>query len=130
MNHIHNINSVQRCRWDPCRPRCAWRRKEPDVPVTKLRCGFFWAGFLSSDGRQYYERSESNSSSNYHYTKLIYAPDSDLQDIRILPISPTRCTILLNIFTSLLYMFRASTCPSSGEHYCIYATLVFATLYG
>ena len=33
----------------------------------------------------------------------------------ILQISPTRCTILLNIFISLLCMFRASTCPSSGK---------------
>jgi Mn2+/Fe2+ NRAMP family transporter len=48
----------------------------------------------------------------------------------ILQISPTRCTILLNIFISLLYRFRASMCPSSGENYCIYATLVFFTLYG
>ena len=48
-------------------------------------------------------------------------------------IIPTRCTILLNIFNtfiSFLYMFRASMCPSSGENYCIYATLVFVTLYG
>ena len=45
-------------------------------------------------------------------------------------ISPTRCTILLNIFISLLYTFRASMCPSSGENYCICATLVFVTLYG
>ena len=49
---------------------------------------------------------------------------------RIFQISPTRCTILLNIFISLLYMFRASMCSSSGESYCIYATLVFVTLYG
>jgi len=27
-------------------------------------------------------------------------------------------------------MFRASVCPSSGENYCIYATLLFVTLYG
>ena len=47
-----------------------------------------------------------------------------------LQISPTRCTILLNIFISLLYMFRASMCLSSGGNYCIYATLVFVTLYG
>jgi len=26
-------------------------------------------------------------------------------------------------------MFRASMCPSSGENSCIYATLVFVTLY-
>ena len=45
-------------------------------------------------------------------------------------ISATRWTILLNIFIYLLYMFRASMCPSSGENYCICATLVFVTLYG
>ena len=39
-------------------------------------------------------------------------------------------TILLNIFIYILYMFRASMCTSSGENYCIYATLVFVTLYG
>ena len=27
-------------------------------------------------------------------------------------------------------MFRATKCPSSGENYCIYVTLVFGTLYG
>ena len=47
-----------------------------------------------------------------------------------LQIRPTRCTILFNIFSSLLYMFPASMCPSSGENYCIYATLVFISLYG
>ena len=35
--------------------------------------------------------------------------------------------MLLDIFISLLYMFRATTYPSSGENYCIYATLVFFT---
>ena len=44
--------------------------------------------------------------------------------------SPNTCTILLNIFISLLYMFRASMCPSSGENYCIYAPLALVTLYG
>ena len=33
----------------------------------------------------------------------------------ILQINPTRCTILLGMFISLLYMFRATMCPSSGE---------------
>jgi len=42
----------------------------------------------------------------------------------ILLISPTKCTILRNIFISLLCMFRASMCPSSGENHSIYATLV------
>ena len=27
-------------------------------------------------------------------------------------------------------MFRASMCPSSGENYCIYETLIFVTMYG
>ena len=49
---------------------------------------------------------------------------------QILQISTTRCIILLNIFISLLYMFWASMCPSSGGNYCIYAILVFVTLYG
>jgi hypothetical protein len=43
----------------------------------------------------------------------------------ILQINPTRCTILLSIFVYLLCMFRATTCPSSGEitvsmrHWCL-----------
>ena len=49
---------------------------------------------------------------------------------KVLQISPTRCTILLSIFISLLYMFRASMCPSSGENCSIYATRIFVTLYG
>ena len=48
----------------------------------------------------------------------------------VLQISPTRCTVLLNISISLLYMFQASMRPSSGESYCNFATLVFVTLYG
>jgi hypothetical protein len=45
-------------------------------------------------------------------------------------INPTRCTILfIYLFISLLYMFRASMRPSSGENYCIYATLALVTLY-
>ena len=46
----------------------------------------------------------------------------------------TRCTILFKyiyiyiyLFISLLYMFWASKCPSSGENHCIYVTLVFVT---
>jgi len=37
---------------------------------------------------------------------------------------------MLNIFIYLLYMFRAPMCPSSGGNYCIYATLIFVTVYG
>jgi len=37
---------------------------------------------------------------------------------------------LIYLFISILYLFRASMCPSSGENYCIYATLVFVTLKG
>jgi hypothetical protein len=35
--------------------------------------------------------------------------------IFILSIQPTWCTIFLSMFISLLYMFRATICPSSGE---------------
>jgi hypothetical protein len=34
------------------------------------------------------------------------------------------------LFISLLYTFRASMCPSSGENCCIYVSLVFVTLKG
>ena len=33
----------------------------------------------------------------------------------VLQINPTRCTILLSVFIFLLYMFRATMCPSSEE---------------
>ena len=63
---------------------------------------------------------------------LLWGPSADASD------SPqpfgllckNRCIILFNIFISLLYMFRASMCPSSGENYCIYATLVFSISVG
>jgi len=45
----------------------------------------------------------------------------------ILQINPTGCTILLSMFISLLYMFRAIMYPTPWE--IIYATLVFVTLY-
>jgi len=35
--------------------------------------------------------------------------------VTFLQINPTVCTILLSIFISLLYMFRTTMCPSSGE---------------
>ena len=54
----------------------------------------------------------------------------DLHPCIILQINPTWCKILLSIFIYLLYMFLATVCPSSGENYYIYATLVFVTLYG
>jgi len=38
-----------------------------------------------------------------------------LHPCTILQIKPNRCTILFSIFISLLYMFRATMCPSSGE---------------
>jgi len=53
-----------------------------------------------------------------------------VQTCTILQINPTRCTILLSIFVSLLYMFRATMCPSSGEITVSMRHLVFVTLYG
>ena len=47
-----------------------------------------------------------------------------------LQISPTTCIILLNIcicFSSL--HVSGIMCPSSGENYCIFGTLVFVTPY-
>ena len=46
----------------------------------------------------------------HNLTKPIYT-----HEMFFLQISPTRCTIPLNTFIALLYMFRASMCPSSGE---------------
>ena len=58
----------------------------------------------------------------------------DLRPCTISQINPTRSTLLFNIFVylfiSLLYVFRASMRLSSGENYCIYATLALVTLYG
>ena len=66
----------------------------------------------------------------YGPPRSIWTMEFTLHPRIVLQISLTRCTILLNVFISLLYMFRASMCPSSGGNYCIYATLVFVTLYG
>ena len=73
------------------------------------------------------DKSMFSAECNLHVTlkpvKAVY------QNTKIISqIIPNRCTILLNIFISLLYMFRAFMCQSSGENYCIYATLVFVTL--
>ena len=48
---------------------------------------------------------------------------------QIIQLGAQRCLNIF-IFVSLLYIFRASKCPSSGENYCIYATMVFITLDG
>ena len=68
--------------------------------------------------------------SAYRYNPRVSDIRINYTGTAILQVSPTRCTVLLNVFISLLYVFRAAICPSSGENYCIYATLVFATLYG
>jgi hypothetical protein len=48
----------------------------------------------------------------------------------ILKIKPTWCTIFLSIFTSFLFMFRATMCPSSGETtVCAQLFLVFLLLF-
>jgi len=44
-----------------------------------------------------------------------------------LQIKPTWCTILLSMFISFLYVFRATTCPSSGETTVSMRDLVLAT---
>ena len=54
---------------------------------------------------------------------------ADREPCTISQIFQTRAQFYLNIFICLLYMFRASKCPSSGENHCISATLVFVTLY-
>jgi len=71
----------------------------------------------------------SSSSSPYQYSSNFWYSRPP-RNFSLLQISRTRCTILLNIFISLLYIFRASMCPSSGENYYSHATLVFVTLYG
>ena len=54
-------------------------------------------------------------------TRSVAVPNSFLLKVcenerLILQINKTRCTILLGIFGSLLYMFRATMCPSPGEN--------------
>ena len=61
------------------------------------------------------------------YTDWILRSVDRAYPCTISQVSPTGCTILLTIFISLLYMFRASICPSSGGDNCICATLVFVT---
>ena len=50
----------------------------------------------------------------FQYSIVVYVLLT-LHPCTILQINPTRCTILLSIFISLLYMFWATMCPSSGE---------------
>ena len=66
----------------------------------------------------------------FHYVMSCSHEESGQHFGGFLQISPTRCTILRNIFISLLYMFRAFTCPSSGENYCIFVTLVLSLYMG
>ena len=42
---------------------------------------------------------------------------------------PTWCTILLYVFISILCMYRATSCPSSGESIVSTQPLVYVTLY-
>ena len=41
--------------------------------------------------------------------------DQGVTGKHVLQTNSTRCTVLVNIFISLLYMFRATMCPTSGE---------------
>ena len=51
-----------------------------------------------------------------NWFSALIEPGKELRENNVvLQINPTRCTILLCIFISLLYMFRATMCPSSGE---------------
>jgi len=43
---------------------------------------------------------------------------------------PTRCTLLLSIFISTSLYVSGNYVPITSRSYCIYATLVFFTLYG
>ena len=45
------------------------------------------------------------------FTFFVYRPSL----YNLFQMKPTRCTLLLSIFPSPLYMFRATMCPSSGE---------------
>ena len=56
---------------------------------------------------------------------------SRLHTVRItVGVNKIRCTIFLSMFISFLYMFRATTCPSSGEITISMRHLVFVTLCG
>ena len=48
----------------------------------------------------------------------------------IFQMKPTRCTLLLGIFISTYLHVSANYVPIISRTYCIYATLVFFTLYG
>jgi len=43
---------------------------------------------------------------------------------------PTRCTLLLSIFTSTSVHVSGNYVPIIKRTYCIYVTLVFVTVYG
>jgi hypothetical protein len=49
----------------PHGPRSAMGQGPPDVQNTDICCQFFWTEFLSSDRRQYSERSGSDFDNNY-----------------------------------------------------------------
>jgi len=52
------------------------------------------------------------------------------RQVSVLQIIQLGAQFRLNIFIYISsYMFRAFKCPSSGENQCIYATLLFVTLY-
>jgi len=48
----------------------------------------------------------------------------------LFPMKPTKCTLLLSIFFSTSLHVSDNCVPIIRRTYCIYATLVFCTLYG
>jgi len=48
----------------------------------------------------------------------------------IFKMKPTRCTLLFSIFISTSLHVSGNYVPIMRRNYCIYATLVFFTLYG
>jgi len=55
---------------------------------------------------------------------------SSKHNFTVFQMKPTRCTLLLSIFRSNSVHVSGNYVPIIGRPHCIYATLVFFTLYG
>jgi hypothetical protein len=78
-----------------------------------------------------YIRDGQNSHLQHECLQSINAYNYYVNKINIiLQMKPTWCTIFLSIFTSFLYMFRATMCPSSGETTVFMWHLVLVIPYG
>ena len=72
-------------------------------------------------------KNQQNAHILYYCFNLIIVPSTYLE---LFQIKPTRCTLLLSIFISNSVHVSGNYVPIIRRTYCIYATLVFFTVYG